>query len=129
MLHEQFFITRVLGFAGRLQLLDLGEGVLVHLRHQNPRHVLVIGRDAGHHVGNDQALEILLMRQRILQGKQTAPRLAIQEEVVPVQAEGGADLLHLVHEAVDLPQIGVVGLVTVVRAELVVVVILDTRGR
>ena len=49
--------------------------------------------------------------------------------MLAVQAERLAHLLDLVDEAVELPQRRVVGLVAVVRAELVVVVVLDTRGR
>ena len=68
------------------------------------------------------------MVQRVLDGQQPAPRLPVEHEVVPVQPERLADLLHLVDEAVQLPQRRLVRLVAVTGAELVVVVVLDPRA-
>src|ERR1700680_1059152 len=53
--------------------------------------------------------------------------MAQEEEVVGVEAKSGAYLLDLVDEAVDLPEVGVVGLIAVERSELIVVVVLDAR--
>ena len=50
-----------------------------------------------------------------------------QKEAVPIQPQRLADLLHLLHEARQLPQVGLVRLVAIEGAELVVVVVLDPR--
>ena len=65
------------------------------------------------------------MAQGVLDREHPAPRLAEEDEVVPVQPEREADLLDLVDEAVQVPQGRIVRLVAVRRAELVVVVVLD----
>ena len=70
---------------------------------------------------------MLLVLQRIFGGENSAPRVAQQKEVPGVQAECDTDLLHLVDEPVELPELRLVGLVAVERAELVVVVVLDAR--
>src|SRR5579864_3255877 len=46
-------------------------------------------------------------------------------EVVAVQAESLAHLLYLIDESLDVPQVGIVRLIAVGRAQLVVVVVLD----
>jgi hypothetical protein len=50
-------------------------------------------------------------------------------EILAVEPQGHAHLLHLVHEAWNFPQRRLVRLVAVERAELVVVVVLDAGGR
>src|SRR5436309_2605470 len=54
--------------------------------------------------------------------------MAEQVEVILVETQRLADLLDLVHEARQFPEIRILGLVAVVGAELVVVVVLDTRS-
>jgi len=54
--------------------------------------------------------------------------VAQQVEVVLVEAQGEAHLLHLFHEACGGPQVLVLGLVRVARAQLVVVDELDALG-
>ena len=46
---------RVLDVPGCFQRLDLSRYRLVHLRHQDLLGIGVVGRDAGHHVGDDHA--------------------------------------------------------------------------
>ena len=104
LLVQQFHVPRVLGVARGLERLDLRQRRLVHLRHQHLLCIGVVGRDAGHHVGDDQPAQVLLMAKGVLDGEDPAPRLAVEDEVVPVQPERQADLLHLVDETVDLPQ-------------------------
>ena len=97
--------------------------------HQHLLGVGGVGRGARHHVGDDQAAQVLLVRQGVLHGQDAAPRLAVEHEVLAVQAQRLADLLHLVDEAVKLPQRRLVGLVAEPGAELVVVVVLDPGAR
>jgi hypothetical protein len=59
-------------------------------------------------VADDQALQLLLVSQRILDGQQTAPRLAIQDEVLAIETERASDLFDLVDESVDRPKLGIV---------------------
>src|SRR5437762_10664683 len=73
---------------------------------------------------------MLLIVQRVLDGQQAAPRVAVEDEVAGVQPERPADLLHLIDEAAHLPQRRLVRLVAEARPELVVVVVLDPcRGQ
>ncbi len=74
-------------------------------------------------------LDVLLVLQRVLDGEDAAPRMAQEEEVVSAQPQREPHLLDLVDEPVEVPQIGVIGLVAVSRAELVVVVVLDACSR
>src|SRR5580704_9071879 len=67
------------------------------------------------------------MVQRVLDGQDTAPRMAEQDEVVPIEPERLADLLHLVDEAVEVPQRRLVRLIAETGAKLVVVVVLNAR--
>src|SRR5215204_6037294 len=55
--------------------------------------------------------------------------MAEQEEVVPIEAEGTADLLDLVDEPRDGPEVSIIRLVAVLRPELVVQVVLDAGAR
>src|SRR5580704_7012301 len=55
--------------------------------------------------------------------------MAEEKEVLCVQTEGDTDLLDLVDKAIELPELGIVRLVAVCRAQLVVVVVLDARRR
>ena len=64
----------------------------------------------------------------VLGGQDPAPGVTEQHEVVPIQPECLADLLHLVDEPVQVPQRRLVRLVAEPGAELVVVVVLDPRG-
>ncbi len=52
-----------------------------------------------------------------------------RKKLSAVQPQRLPHLLDFVDEAVEVPQVGVVGLVAVGRAELVVVVVLDARRR
>ena len=124
---QQLHVPGVLDVALGLQRLDLGQRLLVHLRHEHLLGVGVVGRDAGHHVGDDEPAQVLLVVQGVLGGEQPAPRLAEEDEVGGVQPERGTDLLHLVDEAVQLPQGWVTGVVAETRPELVVVVVLHPR--
>ena len=72
---------------------------------------------------------MLLVLQRVLGREDAAPGVPEQEEVLPVQPQRLADLLHLVDEARQLPQVRLVRLVAAEGAELVVVVVLDPRRR
>jgi hypothetical protein len=103
-LGQQLHVLRVLGLGPGLERLDLGQHRLVHLRHQHLFGVGVVGRDAGHHVGDDQPAQVLLVISRVLDRQQPAPRVAVENKVVPVQPERPADLLHLIDEATELPQ-------------------------
>ena len=67
------------------------------------------------------------MRERILHREDPAPRLAEEHEVVRPEPQCHAHLLHLVDEARDVPQLRVVRLVAVGRAELVVVDVFNAR--
>jgi hypothetical protein len=44
------------------------------------------------------------MPQRILDGQDPAPGVAVKDEVAPAQPERAADLLYLVDEPAQLPQ-------------------------
>src|SRR4030081_3096312 len=55
--------------------------------------------------------------------------MARQVEVALVQVEGLAYLLHLIDEPIDLPEVRVVRLVAVRRAQLVVVEVIDDGRR
>src|SRR5207245_6212679 len=68
---------------------------------------------------------VLLVRQGVLNGEYPAPRLAVENEVATAEAQGAADLLDLVDEAVQFPQRRVVGMVAKSRTKLIVVVVLD----
>ena len=129
LLEEQLHVARVLGVAGRLEGLDLGQLGLVHGRHQDLLGVRVVRRDAGHHVRDDQAAQVLLVGQGVLHGQDAAPGLAVEDEVAGVHAEGLADLLDLADEPVQVPQRRLLGLVAEPGPELVVVVVLDARVR
>jgi hypothetical protein len=67
--------------------------------------------------------------QRVLHGEDPAPRLAVEHEAVPLQAEGPPHLFDLIDEAVKLPQRVVVRPVAECGAELIVVVVLNPRRR
>ena len=82
-----------------------------------------VGRDAGGHVGDDQALEAGLVVQGVFQPQHAPPGVAEQVELVQFQRL--PDLLKLLAEAFQRPQAGVVRLVGVGRAELVVIDQLD----
>lgn len=69
---------------------------------------------------------MLLVVHRVLHGEEPAPRLPEQHEVAAVQVQRLADLLDLVDEPGEVPQRRLVGLIAPERAELVVVVVLDT---
>ena len=60
-LDEQPHLARAFGLPSGFERLDLGERCLVHLRHEHLLGISVIGRDARHHVGDDQAPEVLLV--------------------------------------------------------------------
>ena len=76
-----------------------------------------------------QLVEMLLVRERVLDGQEAAPRVAEQVEVAAVEAERLADLLHFLDEARHLPQRFLRRLIAVIRPELVVVAVLDALGR
>ena len=103
MLHQQFHVLRVIGLAPGLERLDLGQRRLIHGRHQHLVGVVVVRRDAGHHAGDDQPAQMLLVVQRILDAQDATPGVAEQDEVVPIQPERLTDLLHLIDEAVQVP--------------------------
>jgi hypothetical protein len=126
---QQLHIARVLDVAGRLEGLDLGQHALVHRRHQDLLRVGRVRRSACHHVRDHQSAQVLLVSQGVLDRQDPAPRLTVEDEVLPAQAKGPANLLHFVHEAIQLPQGRVVRLVAESGAELVVVVVLNPRGR
>jgi hypothetical protein len=70
-----------------------------------------------------------LVFQRVLDGEQPAPRLSEQIEILLIDLQRGPDLLHLLDEAREIPQIRFVRLIAERRSELVVVVVLDARRR
>jgi hypothetical protein len=72
---------------------------------------------------------VLRVSERVLDREDAAPRLSVEHEALRTEPECDPDLLHLVDEPLHLPQGGVVGLVAVVRPELVVEVVLDAGGR
>ena len=74
--HEKLHVARVVVLADRLQRLDLRQGLLVHLRHQHLLGILVVRRDARHHVRDDESPEVLRVLQRVLDGEDAAPRVA-----------------------------------------------------
>ena len=96
--HQEFHVARVVGILGRLEPLDLGEGGLVHRRHQHVVRVGVVRGAARHHVRDDQPLEMLLVRERVLEGENAAPRVAEQIEVGAIEVERLADLFELFDE-------------------------------
>jgi hypothetical protein len=102
-LGQEFHVSGVAGVAGRLQRLYFGQRCLIHVRHQDLLGVGVIVRDAGHHVGDDESAQVLLMPEGVLDGQDSAPRMAVEDEVAAVEPESTADLLHLVDEAFWLP--------------------------
>jgi DNA-binding transcriptional ArsR family regulator len=122
---EQLVVPRVTGVAARLEALDLGEDVLVHRGHEHLVGVRVVRGAAGHHVRDHQALEVLLMVECVLHCQDPAPRLAEQDEVRPIQAERQADLLDLVDEPIELPQVRLVRLIAPSGPQLVVVDVLE----
>ena len=128
LLVQQLHVPGVLDVAAGLERLDLGQRAGVHGRHQHLLGVGVVGRDAGHHVGDHHPAQVLLVVQRVLDGQQPAPRLPVQHESGPVEPERPADLLHLVDEAVQVPQRRLLRLVAKTGPELVVVVVLDPRA-
>lgn len=125
MLHEQFHVAGLLVFVGSFQFLDLGQGFLVHLGHKHVFRIFVVGGDAGHHVGDDQAFEMLLVLESVFHRQDAAPGMTEQVEVTLVELECLADLFHFFDEAGGFPEFGLIGLVAVVGAKLIVVVILD----
>src|SRR5436190_1280344 len=127
LLGQQLHVPGVLDLPAGLQRLDLGQRRLVHLRHQHLLGVGVVGGDAGHHVRDDEPPQMLLVVQGVLDGEEPAPRLAVEDEVVPAQPERDADLVYLIDETVQLPQRRVGGLIAEARAKLVIVVVLDPR--
>src|SRR5215510_14539968 len=64
-----------------------------------------------------------LVLQRVLDTKHAAP--GVTEEVEVLETEGHAHLLDLFAKAIDRPERGIVGLIRVVRPELVVIEELD----
>ena len=73
MAFEQLHVARRLGVTRRLEPFDLGEHLLVHLRHQHAARVLVVRGDAHHHVGDHEPLEVPLILQRVLGGEDATP--------------------------------------------------------
>ena len=128
LLVQQLHVPGVLDVAAGFQRLDLGQRTGVHGRHQHLLGVGVVGRDAGHHVGDDHPAQVLLVVQGVLDGQQPAPRLPVKDKIGPVQPERPTDLLHLVHEAVQVPQRRLLRLVAKTGPELIVVVVLDPRA-
>ena len=123
---EELHVARVLVVPLGLEPLDLRESLRVHRRHQDVPRVGVVGRDARHHVGDDEPAQVLLVLQRVLDGEDAAPRLARAERSSRWSRPSAARTCStsstnrgISHRA------GVVGLVAVVGAELVVVVVLD----
>jgi hypothetical protein len=90
---EQLAVTRVPGLPGGSHALDLAKRSLVHRGHQDGLGVPVVRRDAGHHVRDDQPLEVLLVAQRVLDRQDATPGAAEQEEVVGIEPESLAHLL------------------------------------
>src|ERR1700691_515464 len=70
--YEQLLIPRVGGLPLGLEPLDLREHVLVHGRHQDVVGVVVVEPGAGHHVGDHQPLELLLVMDGVLHREQAA---------------------------------------------------------
>ena len=99
MLHHQFNIPRILVLSSGFKAFDLRQGRLIHGWHQHLLGVLVVGRNAGHHIGDDEALHILLVLERILDGQNTAPRMAEEVEIALIEPQRLPDLLHFLHEA------------------------------
>ena len=87
------------------------------------RRVLHVRRDRGRHRREDEALQVLLVLQRVLDSEHAAP--GVPEEVEVLEPQRRAHLLDLLPESVDRPEARVVRLVGVGRAELVVVIELD----
>ena len=116
-------------FAGGFEALDFTKCFLVHGGHEYVDCVPVVCRNARDHVGNDQAFYVLLVFERVLQGKQAAPGMAIEVEVTLVELERLTDLLYFLDEAGQFPKFGGIRLVAVGRAQLVVIEILDASAR
>ena len=127
-LHQKFLIFRLGILLRGFKLFDTRKGSLVHGRHEDLTCVTVVGRNRRHHVGDDDALDVSAIAKRIFHSQDATPRVAEQEEVGVVQAQGNSHLLDLIDEAVEIPQRRVGGLVTSVRPELVVLDHLDARG-
>src|SRR5947209_19333601 len=68
---------------------------------------------------------MLLVFQGVLERKDAAPGVSEKVKVVAIQVQRLADLLHLLDEPGEFPEVGVIGLVAIRRPELVVVVALD----
>jgi len=94
-------------YRGVVRLLDgpdLRERVLVHRRGEYLLCVRGVGRRARHHVGDDEPAQLVLVRERVFDREDAAPRVAVENEVAPVQTERLPDLFDLVHETIEFPQ-------------------------
>ena len=111
------------------ETLQLGEYRWIHAGVEDAIGVGVVSRHTRHHVGDDQGLEMCLMREGVLESQQASPRMSEQIEVVALEPQCLAHLLDLVDEAGGLPELRRLGLIAVMGAELVVVVVLDARTR
>ena len=79
----------------------------------------------GSHITNDQALEVLLVFQRIFHAQDPTPGIAQQIEIVFIQAELLPYLFDLFHKTGDGPEAVIVGLIGIMRTQLIVMIKLD----
>ena len=113
MLDEQVHVARVVILFLSFEPFDLRKCLLVERGHDDIVRICVVCRNAGHHVRDDQSLQVLLVREGVFECEDSAPGVAEQEEVVVIEAQGLPNLLDFVDETWDFPQFGLVRLVAV----------------
>lgn len=114
--HQQFHVAGLFKLARSFDPLDLREGSLIHLRHQHLFGILVVGGDTGHHVGDDEAFEVLLILESVFHRQDATPGVAEEVEVVFIELERPADLLNLLNKTGGLPKLWLIRLIAVVGA-------------
>ena len=72
-LHQELHEARVLIILRSFERLDLGKRRLIHRGLQDLLCVVVVLLAAGHHVGDDEALEVLLMGEGVFHRQDSAP--------------------------------------------------------
>ena len=92
-LHEELLVPGVVSGAFGLEPLDLRQHDLIHGGHQDVVGIGVVEPCARHHVGDHQALEVLLVMYGVLHREDPAPRLPEQHEVTAVQTQRLANLM------------------------------------
>ena len=125
--HHDAFVLGVVVVLFGFERVESGEFLRREKRVLEGDAALDSGLDAGCHVGDDEAAEMLLVLERVVDSKHAAPGVAIENEVV--EAKAAADFFDLFDVAGQGPERGVVRDVGVSAAQLVVVVDLNAGLR